>query len=159
MTDYLNEFCDNDILEEVPANDLWIIMDLLHSLGNEWAKKFIARMSELGPERFIQYAEYYCGQKKKETEGLEKFPKWIETKKQWVIGEVCQCGHNKKEHDRIFFPLNNGKTLQEYNEGKCCRDGCLCDRYTWKEWILVAGDKGNPPIMEKEKEGGGIEYH
>jgi len=103
---------------------------------------------------------------------MTKLPYFLPSRNAWVINEVCKCGHYKTWHEALFVPPLNGDGLadREYICGRCSVTNCSCDRYTFKDFILFAGDKDHLPIIGKKREGeggagakrhgeDGIEYH
>lgn len=69
---------------------------------------------------------------------MKKFPFRLKSRNVVVENAMCRCGHLQTEHDRTFTKLNNGKSVQEYGEGPCCVEHCVCDHFRWVSWVTKA---------------------
>lgn len=54
----------------------------------------------------------------------------------WIVDEVCKCGHSKKEHGSLVKKVSNGM-LRLAEEGNCCSGHCECLQYTFENYITA----------------------
>jgi hypothetical protein len=53
----------------------------------------------------------------------------------WVVDEVCQCGHARKDHGSKLIRCD-ARQVRQSNEGSCTRD-CDCKAFTWASWAYA----------------------
>jgi hypothetical protein len=56
----------------------------------------------------------------------------------WIVEEMCECGHLKREHGSNLLPLGNGRKLRVPNGGNCCANSCDCPRFTWDRFVTIS---------------------
>ena len=54
----------------------------------------------------------------------------------YVIDEMCECGHKKSEHGSMLHKMRR-KFHRESNGGSCCSGPCKCKRFTFARFITV----------------------
>lgn len=55
----------------------------------------------------------------------------------WVVDEMCTCGHMRSDHGSLLKKLPNGKMLRLSAEGNCCGGHCECLQYTFARHVGV----------------------
>lgn len=54
----------------------------------------------------------------------------------FVVDEMCQCGHLKSEHGSLLHKIKD-TLVREANDGSCCSGKCGCRRFTFTRHVTV----------------------
>jgi len=54
----------------------------------------------------------------------------------YVVDEMCACGHLKSEHGSLLHKLKN-KMLREHSDGNCCAGHCECTQFTFARFVTA----------------------
>ena len=54
----------------------------------------------------------------------------------YVIDEMCRCGHLKSTHGSLLHRIKKSM-LRESNEGSCCSNHCECLQFTFVRFVTV----------------------
>jgi len=55
----------------------------------------------------------------------------------YVVDELCKCGHLKSEHGSKLTKINEKATLREPHNGSCCTGGCACAQFAFARYVTV----------------------
>lgn len=55
--------------------------------------------------------------------------------KDFVVDEMCECGHAKSEHGSSSTNMDGQIVRLSRDEGSCCSGQCACPRFTWARYI------------------------
>ncbi len=54
----------------------------------------------------------------------------------FVVDEMCQCGHLKSEHGSLLHKIK-GTLIREANDGGCCSGHCECRQFRFARYVAV----------------------
>lgn len=54
----------------------------------------------------------------------------------FVVDEMCSCGHLKSHHGSLLHKLKNAM-LREPNDGSCCTGHCGCSQFTFERFVTA----------------------
>lgn len=68
---------------------------------------------------------------------MPKIPFYSETHQDFIVAEMCECGHLQKDHGSLNIRLHDtdGRIVRLPNDGGCCNGHCGCDHYRWARWV------------------------
>lgn len=55
----------------------------------------------------------------------------------YVVDEMCECGHLKSDHGSLNRRINDRVVRLSRDEGSCCKGKCKCPHFTWERWVTA----------------------
>lgn len=57
----------------------------------------------------------------------------------YVMDEMCQCGHLKSDHGSLLVSLRHsqGRKLRLRDDGSCCKQDCHCTKFRWIRFVYT----------------------
>ncbi len=66
-------------------------------------------------------------------------PYYVSQSDDFVMDEMCACGHLKSEHGSrtVKLKASGDRSLRIPNDGSCCNGDCRCPRYRWVRFVYM----------------------
>lgn len=85
-------------------------------------------------------------------------PFFLKSRKDFAVGEECVCGHSHEQHDCSDENDGTGVPVREFGHGKCCVEGCDCQRFVWARYILLSELESPAESLAKKCQGRNRRY-
>lgn len=68
-----------------------------------------------------------------------KKPYFDHVQNDYVMDEMCQCGHLKSDHGSLTVKLrqSQGRSYRLPDDGSCCAPGCGCKKFRWARFVFT----------------------
>jgi len=69
----------------------------------------------------------------------------------FVVGEMCKCGHLHRDHGSQLKKISDQKTLRLAHDGSCCVGKCACKHFRWARWVTATEFADTLPTKQEER--------